>query len=114
MILFNESRSRARQESDIMHELAHLLREHKGDALELNADISLRSLNEDHEQEAKWLGAALQIPETGIMHHARLGNTAEQVADIYGASLQMATYRWNMLGVSRRLHFEKLRKQKSY
>lgn len=114
LILFNEHHSAVRQESDIMHELAHLLREHQGDALELNSDISLRSVNKAHEAEAEWLGAALQIPEAGLMYHARAGRTTSQIAEVYGASLQLATYRWNMVGVNRRLHFEQLRRQGTY
>ncbi|MCI1189887.1 ImmA/IrrE family metallo-endopeptidase [Hymenobacter sp. DH14] len=99
MILYNGNNSPARQESDIMHEVAHILRGHKGDCLQLNADISLRVHNEDHEQEAKWLGATLQIPEEGILRHVCAGRTSEEIAAIYGASVQMANYRRRILGI---------------
>ncbi|WP_166648208.1 ImmA/IrrE family metallo-endopeptidase [Hymenobacter sp. UV11] len=105
MILYNGNNSPARQESDIMHELAHILCEHRGDCLQLNADISLRVHNACHEQEAKWLGAALQIPEKGIFDHVRAGRTSEEIAEIYGASLQMVNFRRNTLAIDRRISY---------
>lgn len=107
MILYNGNNSPARQESDIMHEIAHILRGHKGDCLQLNSDISLRVHNEDHEQEAKWLGATLQIPEDGIFRHVRAGRTSDEIATIYGASIQMVKYRRQILAIDRRLNFMK-------
>lgn len=114
MIFYNESRSAARQESDIMHELSHLLCDHKGDVLELSSGISLRSHNEAHEQEAGWLGAALQVPEAGLLHHVRAGRTSEEIAALYGASLQMVTYRRGILGIDKRIAFEKAKKLRAY
>lgn len=105
MILYNGNNSPARQESDIMHELAHILCEHRGDCLQLNADISLRVHNACHEQEAKWLGAALQIPEKGIFDHVLAGRTSEEIAEIYGASLPMVTFRRNTLAIDRRISY---------
>ncbi|MFD2788039.1 ImmA/IrrE family metallo-endopeptidase [Hymenobacter rubripertinctus] len=107
MILYNGNNSPARQESDIMHELAHILCEHKGDCLQLNSDISLRVHNADHEQEAKWLGAALQIPEQGIFEHVRAGRSSEEIAQIYGASLPMVIYRRRILAIDRRVSYLK-------
>lgn len=105
MILYNGNNSPARQESDIMHEVAHVLCGHKGDCLQLNADISLRVHNEDHEQEAKWLGATLQIPEDGIFRHVRAGRSSAEIAEIYGASLPMVTYRRRILAIDRRISY---------
>lgn len=107
MILYNGNNSLARQESDIMHELAHIICGHKGDCLQLNADISLRVHNADHEQEAKWLGATLQIPEDGIFRHVRAGRTSEEIASIYGASLQMVNFRRRTLAIDRRISYLK-------
>lgn len=107
MVLYNGNNSPARQQSDIMHELAHILCGHRGDCLQLNSDISLRVHNAAHEQEAKWLGAALQIPETGIFGHVKAGRTSQEIAEIYGASLQMVNFRRNTLGIDRRISYLK-------
>ncbi|MFC5410854.1 ImmA/IrrE family metallo-endopeptidase [Larkinella bovis] len=103
MILFNSDHSPARQESDIMHELAHIICEHPGDCLQLNADIALRQYNAQHEEEAKWLGATLQVPDQGLFTLARLGLANAAIADIYGASLEMVVFRRKTLGIDLRL-----------
>jgi len=107
MILYNADNSVARQESDIMHELAHIIQEHPGDCLQLNGDIGLREYNERYEAEAKWFGATLQIPESGLFELARAGYTTGQIATVYGASEEMAIFRRNILAIDRRLSYLK-------
>lgn len=103
MILYNESHSAARQESDLMHEIAHIIREHPGDDLKLNSDISLRAHDAQYEQEATWLGSVIQIPEAGLMSLARNKLSIEKIAERYNASIEMVNYRWRMCGVGKRL-----------
>ena len=103
MVLYNANHSPARQESDIMHELAHIICEHPGDCLQLNADIALRQYNTQHEEEAKWLGATLQIPEQGLFKLVQAGLSNQAIAKIYGASLEMVTFRRNKLGIDIRV-----------
>lgn len=107
MVLYNSSCSPARQESDIMHELSHIIRGHKGDSLQINAEIATRQYDSQCEAEAKWLGASIQIPEAGIMQLAKRGASTEQIAQLFGASLEMVTYRRNILAVDRRLSYFK-------
>ncbi|WP_409070872.1 ImmA/IrrE family metallo-endopeptidase [Hymenobacter sp. HSC-4F20] len=111
MILYNDSNSLARQESDIMHELAHIICEHPGDCLQLNADIALRQHNDSHEEEAKWLGATLQVPDQGLYQLVRAGHTTERIAEIYGCSIEMAIYRRRITAVDRRLSYIKPKPQ---
>lgn len=103
MILYNSNHSLARQESDIMHELAHIICGHPGDCLQLNADIALRQYNESHEAEAIWLGATLQIPDEGIFSLVRAGLSNETIAEVYGASLKMVAFRRQSLGIDIRI-----------
>lgn len=103
MILFDEQESLERQESSIMHELAHALCEHPGDALQLRSDMALRIHNSSYEYEAEWMGGALQIPDVGMFWHAKRGRTVEDIARIYNASIEMAQFRWNVCGITRRL-----------
>jgi len=107
LIIFNDANSVARQESDIMHELAHIICEHPGDCLQLNSTIGLRNYNAQYEEEASWLGATLQIPDQGLYKLAKLGYTNQQIAEIFGASLEMTTYRRRILAIDRRLSFSK-------
>ena len=110
IILYNANNSPARQESDIMHEMAHIICEHQGDCLQLNADIGLRKYDTQCEEEAKWLGAALQIPEKGLLELAKAGYTNEEIAITYGASVQMAIYRRRVLAIDRRLSYIRAKK----
>lgn len=107
IIIYNGSHSLARQESDIMHELAHIICGHLGDCLQLSAEIGLREYNYQYEQEAKWFGSVLQIPEKGLFKLAKDGYTTKQIATIYGASEEMATYRGRILAIDRRLSYLK-------
>lgn len=104
MVLYNAAHSPARQESDIMHELAHIICQHPGDCLQLNADIGLRRFDVTHEEEAKWLGATLQIPDQGLFTHVKAGLSNQAIAEIYGASLEMVTFRRQTLGIDIRLN----------
>lgn len=104
MILYNAAHSAARQESNIMHELAHIICEHPGDCLQLNADIGLRGFNACHEEEAKWLGATLQIPDQGFFPLVKAGLSNDDIANIYGASLEMVRFRRSTLGIDVRIH----------
>lgn len=103
MILYNERHSPARQESDLMHEMAHIIQQHPGDDLQLGSDIALRGHDDQYEEEAKWLGSVLQIPEVGLMWLAKNGFSKESIAERYGASIEMVDFRWKMCGVGRRL-----------
>jgi len=103
MILYNSHHSPARQESDIMHELAHIICKHPGDCLQLNSDIGLRQFHTQHEEEAKWLGATLQIPDQGLFTLALQGLSNEEIAEIYGSSLEMVVFRRRTLGIDVRI-----------
>lgn len=103
MVLFNGKNSLQRQESDIMHELAHIICQHPGDCLGLNGNIGLRIHNEQYEEEAKWLGSALQIPDEGIFCLALAGHTYDEIAGIYRASLKMTNYRRQVLAIDHRI-----------
>jgi hypothetical protein len=105
MIVFNADNSPERQESDIMHEMSHIICEHPGDCLQLNADIGIRKYDAQCEEEAKWLGATLQIPDKGIFELVKRGYSTEQIANIYGCSLDMAIYRRRILAIDRRLSY---------
>ena len=72
-VIINDSHSKPRQESDIMHELAHLICDHEmGQFTRLSDGISLRDYNEEQEKEAEWLGACLQLPRVALNYHYKV------------------------------------------
>ncbi len=94
-IIYNETHALARQESTIMHEIAHILCEHEPNVpLGLNGmSLLLRDHNAEHEAEAEWLGGCLQLPREGLIWALKKGMTNRDIADNYQASLTMTNYR---------------------
>lgn len=94
-IIYNETHALVRQESTIMHEIAHILCEHEPNIpLELNGmNLLLRDHNAEHEAEAEWLGGCLQLPREGLIWALKKGMSSNAIADNYGASLKMTNYR---------------------
>ncbi len=78
-----------------MHEIAHILCEHKPSVpLHLNGmSVLLRDHNPEHEAEAEWLGGCLQLPREGLIWALKQGMTNKDIADNYKASLPMTNYR---------------------
>jgi Zn-dependent peptidase ImmA (M78 family) len=102
-ILLNDSHSIARQESDIMHELAHVIRCHEMSVVDnrQNFPFVLRDYDNNNEREAIWLGGCLQIPRAGLFWAAKNDMQLEEIADHFKCSKQMVTYRLNIEGILR-------------
>lgn len=102
IIIHNPLHSLARQQSTLMHELAHLLCEHPlpGDSI-LPTLPFLRRYELQHEQEAEYLGATLQITRKGLVWASRKGMVIAQIADYFKASEEMVKYRLRISGVAR-------------
>lgn len=115
LIIHNTTHLPARQESDVMHELAHLLCGHKPARVEPPGKLpwASRSYDAEQEEQAAWLGACLQIPRTALVASIlrKLDNHA--IATQFGASPEMVRFRRNMSGVdvelARRASYNKIR-----
>lgn len=104
MIVFNPGHVSSRQESDIMHELAHIVCGHKADPVKArDIPFVLRTYNDEQEKEAEWLGACLQIPRAGLLSMARRGYNNEVIATFFGASEEMVAFRRNTTGIDQQL-----------
>ena len=84
LVIYNPEHSSGRQSNDIMHELAHLILDHKPTTVILSQDGSLvmRSFNQQQEEEADWLAGCLLLPRDALVHSVKAGLTAQQIADI--------------------------------
>jgi Zn-dependent peptidase ImmA (M78 family) len=96
IVLYNSSHSPARHESNIMHESAHIILKHPM----MIFDPTSPKLPRDPkcEEEAAYLGGCLQIPHRGLLWAIQKGMSTEQIADHFGASIEMVLYRANMVG----------------
>jgi Zn-dependent peptidase ImmA (M78 family) len=103
IILHNPFHSPCRQQSDMMHELAHIVRKHEvnDEIKKLSALFKMRPLDPIHEAEAVYLGGCLQIPRPGLMWRLKENDTYQQIADYYGACLEMVHYRVKVTGVEK-------------
>lgn len=106
IILYNPNHSEARQQSNIMHELAHFIQKHPFPSHEVLSCLpkEMVVINPVFEEEAKWLGATLQIPKDGLIWAIYQKKETGLIANHFNASLQMVNMRINTLGLSRLLN----------
>lgn len=97
LILHNALHSPARQEADLMHELAHLLLDHP--LTLFRPDSPQETQVAMHEREAEYLGSCLQIPQRGLAWAQQRNFTQEQVSEHFGASLAVVRWRCNASGI---------------
>ena len=99
LILYNPTHAHTRHESDIMHELSHLLFGHQPIRLRQIAEgLAVREYRVNDEKEAAYLGGCLQITAKGLDWAFQRGMAHNEIAEHFGASLQMVRYRCNMTG----------------
>lgn len=105
LIIHNPTHSIARQESNIMHELAHVICGHE--MCSINSELSgsiipLRKYDETQETEAEWLGACLQLPSK-VLYECYVKNkmTELEISSTFNASVEMVRYRINVTGVKK-------------
>lgn len=102
IIIHNTYHPPGRQQSTVMHELAHLVCQHPLPAEVLIPELPfLRRYEPQHEQEAEYLGATLQMTRKGLVWACRRKMTTEQIAHYFKASHEMVDYRLRISGVAR-------------
>ena len=65
--------------------------------------VPFRTCIPAQEEEATALGAAILLPEKAVMQRARAGADVDAIAREFSVTASMAQFRWNKLGVARRL-----------
>jgi len=99
IIVHNDAHSRARQASDIAHELSHALLGHPpAQALD---ERGCRLWDQTIEEEANWQAGTLLVPAPAAWLVAARKYTIEQAAHYYGVSEQMMRYRVNVTGAGK-------------
>lgn len=104
IIIFNPFHSQQRQQSDMMHELAHIVCEHKRDNEKYDFEIpfGMHVFDEIQEEEAKYLGATLQLSKACLFWSNKRSLTYEEIALKFNSSTEMVRYRMNMTGIAKR------------
>lgn len=100
VLVVNPLNSPARQQSDGMHELSHLILRHETRRLERIGGLIFFTCDRQQEEEADHLGGTLLLPRPLLLAaHAR-GLSAAAIAEEYAVSEQMARWRLNATGVA--------------
>jgi hypothetical protein len=103
ILINNHNTSQKRSNSNIVHELSHVLCEHNfSTTIPINGSI-LREFDKDCEDEANWLAGCLILPREGLIWACRKGFTINQISQHFGASEQMSKWRYNITGVTKQL-----------
>lgn len=105
LIIHNPEHSSQRQQSNLMHELAHVICEHKVDSSIQESGLArmLRHHNQDQENEAIWFGGCLQLPREALIWALKKKMTNTEIAEYYNASEEMVRYRINITGVKKQI-----------
>lgn len=102
-IVYSPLTSEGRRQSDIAHEIAHLLLGHEVKAVETLGGISFFTCDADEEQEANWLAGCLLLPRELLVEAAARGLDGSAIACANRVSEQMAGYRLRSTGVIRQM-----------
>lgn len=101
LIVHNTTHEPPRQESNVMHELAHIWLKHKPDSIEPPGRLpfATRTFNQDQEDEAEWLGGCLQIPREAMLWFLQRRFDNHAIAAHFNASVEMVRFRRNTTGI---------------
>lgn len=103
IVVYSPIASPGRTQSDIAHEVAHLLLQHSVKSVETIAGVSFFTCDPDEEQEANWLAGCLLLPRPLLLQAARRGMDSAAIADAFNVSETMAAFRLRTTGVERQL-----------
>lgn len=108
IIIHNHLHPPVRQQSNLMHELAHIICNHQ-DPEEHGSGLYglMRPFNKQQEEEANYLGATLQITRDGLLWALKQGMSEADIGEYYTASPIMVKFRINSTGVKRQLRYYK-------
>jgi hypothetical protein len=103
MIIHNTEHAPTRQESNLMHEMGHIICKHTPTELMRVGGLPflLREYNADQEEEASWLGACLQLPRSALWTAVRRRMTTAEMVQYFQASEDLIRFRRQMTGVNR-------------
>ena len=101
LVIYNPRKSKARQASDITHELAHFILDHEPSTIILSQDvgIAMRTFDRKQEDEANWLAWCLLLPREALVWAKRAQLSTAGIATRFGVAKALVTFRLNVSGV---------------
>ncbi len=107
IIVVNPRHSQARQASNVMHELAHIIRGHEPAKVYVYEAYALRDFDQIQENEANWFAGCLLLPRTALLNTAYRNEALEDSLERFCVSKSLYNYRVNVSGVRRQLQYVK-------
>lgn len=103
IIVVSPLRTTGRQNSDIAHELAHVMLKHDLSEIKDLDGMPFRTCKPDEEEEATAFGGTLLLPRPLLLSAARRRASVEQIASDYDVTVEMARFRYNTTGVAKQV-----------
>jgi len=103
LIIYNNSHAATRQANDIMHELSHIILQHRPQAnfYSKEAGALLRQYDQNQEDEADCLARILLLPRDALFKIKSQAISHDQAARVYGVSKPLFTMRWHLSGIDK-------------
>lgn len=109
-IVFNPLMSDRRRNSDVAHEVAHIVLRHTFSRLERLGDVAFLSCDKQQEDEAAWLSGCLLLPRFALLNDLRRRRKPNTIAANRMLSEKMVEYRIGVTGVEKQLAAERRRR----
>ena len=105
VIILNSSHAPVRNNSDLMHELAHLILEHEPARVDMTPErlMILDTYDKLQEAEADWLAGALLVPRDALLDMLSRNRRNEDIASHFNVSTKMIEWRCRMTGIAKQL-----------
>jgi Zn-dependent peptidase ImmA (M78 family) len=105
LIVINEAQSARRQNSVLMHELAHIILGHELVSVQFTKESELvpKTYGQDQEDEAAWLGGTLLLPRPALLWMRRKSLSNDTAATYFKVSPELLIWRVRMTGIDYQL-----------
>ena len=110
VIVYNPLMKDTRINSDVAHEVAHIVLKHRLSRLQRIGEVAFHSCDSRQEEEARWLSGCLLLPRFAVAHDLRKRLSHSAIADSRKLSREMVEYRAGVTGVARQLEAERRKK----
>lgn len=102
-IVYNPLMQPTRRNSDVAHEVAHIVLGHRLSRLQRLGSIAFLSCDKGQEEEAAWLSGCLLLPRFVLFEDLARGLATATIANDRILSKDMVDYRVRVTGVARQL-----------
>jgi len=108
IIIHNNFHTPARQQSNIMHEIAHILCGHEIKPLPqgIKVPFGMRDFDKSQEDEAIYLGATLQLSRPCLLWAKKRNMANAEIANHFNASMEMVNFRIGSTGVNKQFSYK--------